>query len=382
MTLQWSDGPSAQPLLTVQELLAWTPTSQPASELCRAAVPLPRQVTRSPGPACGRPPARPPARPCTHPPTPTPSPPPLQGRRRPPGPRLLACHDMAGGYAEDRWVQGGGDATYYHLRHWRCLDAFVYFSHRLGEDSAPAHTTTTCWSCSPGLRTDDISLLYVLSVTIPPPGWVNAAHTHGVPVLGTLITEWTEGESHCARLFGDAASAVAAAAALATVAAHHGFEGWLINIENKLPMEHIPHLLTFLRWVGGSVGGLHLQHSTLHSCRAGRTARPPPTHLPHLPRRRRELSAAMAAVARAREANGGGGGWWPHRVIWYDAVTVEGRLEWQNTLNALNRPFLDAADAIWVNYTWTEATPEAARREVRVSAAGGRGGQRRWRRGG
>ena len=62
---------------------------------------------------------------------------------------------MAGGYAEDRWVQGGSDATYYHLRHWRCLDAFVYFSHRL--------------------------------VTIPPPGWVNAAHTHGVPVLGTLF---------------------------------------------------------------------------------------------------------------------------------------------------------------------------------------------------
>ena len=58
------------------------------------------------------------------------------------------------------------------------------------------------------------------------------------------------------------------------------------------------------------------------------------------------------------------------------------KLNRPEAMNALNRPFLDAADAIWVNYTWTEATPEAARREVRVSAAGGRGGQRRWRRGG
>jgi len=111
--------------------------------------------------------------------------------------------------------QGGTDADFYTHRHWRCLDAFIYFSHRL--------------------------------VTIPPPGWVNAAHTHGVPVLGTLITEWDAGAAACARLFGSVGAAEAAAEALASIAAWHGFEGWLVNIENAVDPAHIPNLLHFLR---------------------------------------------------------------------------------------------------------------------------------------
>lgn len=123
----------------------------------------------------------------------------------------------------------------------------------------------------------------------------------------------------------------------------------------------------------------------------------------------------------------------PHsKIIWYDAVTIQGRLAWQNTLNWRNRlagpqaarrphclqglengaaacrereggrmgrlsewclaspyatrsarppvcpidppftptcacrPFFDACDAIWINYTWRRGTPAAVRREVRV----------------
>ena len=56
--------------------------------------------------------------------------------------------------------------------------------------------------------------------------WVNAAHTHGVPVLGTLITEWDAGAAACHALFGTREAAKAAAAALAAIAAHRGFEGW------------------------------------------------------------------------------------------------------------------------------------------------------------
>jgi endo-beta-N-acetylglucosaminidase D len=40
------------------------------------------------------------------------------------------------------------------------------------------------------------------------------------------------------------------------------------------------------------------------------------------------------------------------QIIWYDAVTVAGRLTWQNTLNELNRPFFEASDAIFINYSW------------------------------
>ena len=46
------------------------------------------------------------------------------------------------------------------------------------------------------------------------------------------------------------------------------------------------------------------------------------------------------------------------QVIWYDAVTTEGHLKWQNTLNALNRPFFEASDALFVNYAWKVSIAE------------------------
>lgn len=65
-------------------------------------------------------------------------------------PQLLVCHDYKGGYQEDKWVQGRKGMEGYVLWHWHLVDVFVYFSHSL--------------------------------VTIPPPGWINAGHKHGVPV--------------------------------------------------------------------------------------------------------------------------------------------------------------------------------------------------------
>jgi endo-beta-N-acetylglucosaminidase D len=41
-------------------------------------------------------------------------------------------------------------------------------------------------------------------------------------------------------------------------------------------------------------------------------------------------------------------------VIWYDAVTIEGKLQWQDGLTDLNKPFFDVCDGIFVNYTWKE----------------------------
>ena len=55
------------------------------------------------------------------------------------------------------------------------------------------------------------------------------------------------------------------------------------------------------------------------------------------------------------------------QVIWYDAVTTSGILDWQNTLNDHNMPFFEAADAIFINYTWKEETPQLA-----ASVAGAR----------
>lgn len=39
-------------------------------------------------------------------------------------------------------------------------------------------------------------------------------------------------------------------------------------------------------------------------------------------------------------------------IIWYDSVTRDGVLAWQNELNEYNRCFFDLCDGIFTNYTW------------------------------
>lgn len=41
--------------------------------------------------------------------------------------RLLVCHDLTGGYGEDKWVQGGGYDRAYRIYDWGLIDIFVYF---------------------------------------------------------------------------------------------------------------------------------------------------------------------------------------------------------------------------------------------------------------
>eukprot|EP00884_Botryococcus_braunii_P001998 jgi/Botrbrau1/1179/Bobra.0162s0062.1 len=201
-------------------------------------------------------------------------------------PRVLVCHDMQGGYNEDRFygpVTLGENADPYVFRHWNLIDIFVYFSHHL--------------------------------VTIPPSGWVDAGHRHGVPVLGTLITEWEAGSAACAEMFASPETADRNARQLARIASHLGFDGWLINIENPLPTSLLPNLLLFLRTL-------------------------------------RSLTEGMGGI-----------------VVWYDALTSEGKLEWQDTLNHLNWDFFDAAGSIFVNYTWHGRAPQQAAERAGPRAA-------------
>ena len=53
------------------------------------------------------------------------------------------------------------------------------------------------------------------------------------------------------------------------------------------------------------------------------------------------------------------------QIIWYDALTIEGKLQWQDNLTALNEDFFEACDGLFVNYTWRAKTPSQA-----VAAAG------------
>ncbi|MQM01842.1 hypothetical protein Taro_034600 [Colocasia esculenta] len=206
------------------------------------------------------------------------------GAGLPPRRRLLVCHDMAGGYQDDRWVQGGANPDAYAIWHWHLMDVFVYFAHDL--------------------------------VTLPPPCWTNAAHSHGVRVLGTFITEWDKGKDICKTLLASNEFARLYAERLAELAAALGFDGWLrsidvelylqINIENQLDMNQIPILKEFLS---------HLTR-TMHASVPGSL------------------------------------------VIWYDSVTVHGQLYWQNLLNKDNKPFFDLCDGIFINYSWKEPFPK------------------------
>ncbi|NXP49464.1 ENASE acetylglucosaminidase, partial [Heliornis fulica] len=226
----------------LEELLAWQPDSN--DEFNISAVPLAKRQ------------------------------PPLHSKR----PRTLVCHDMRGGYLEDRFIQGSATRNPYVFYHWRYIDIFVYFSH---------HT-----------------------VTIPPVGWTNAAHRNGVPVLGTFITEWTDGEKLCESFLAGGEEAYRAVSEqLARIAQHYCFDGWLINIENTLSAAAVANLPPFLRHLTAQVHG----------------------------------------------AVPGG------LVIWYDSVLRNGTLRWQNELNEENRVFFDVCDGLFTNYNWKEEHLERTR---------------------
>ena len=101
-----------------------------------------------------------------------------------------------------RFVQGYPSCSCYVIYHWQYIDIFVYFSHHF--------------------------------VTIPPPCWTNAAHTHAVPVLGTLITEWDDGAKRCSKILEDKATYKHFANQLVDIAEYYKFDGWLVNIENPI----------------------------------------------------------------------------------------------------------------------------------------------------
>ncbi|VDD85121.1 unnamed protein product [Enterobius vermicularis] len=187
-------------------------------------------------------------------------------------PQTLVCHDMMGGYLPEESVDGcevvDGIKPYI-LMHWWYVDIFTYFSHHF--------------------------------ISIPPVGWISQAHDHGVLVLGTFITEGDRGADRCKAIFKNATTVRKTVEKMVKLATVYNFDGWLINIENKIEAENLPMLELFLATL-----------TTRMHIRMGERS----------------------------------------RVIWYDAVTVEGKLRWQDQLNDLNKLWFDVTDGIFLNYTW------------------------------
>ncbi|XP_014211240.1 cytosolic endo-beta-N-acetylglucosaminidase [Copidosoma floridanum] len=191
--------------------------------------------------------------------------------RRDDVPKTIVCHDMMGGYLEDKFIDGSNEHNSYHFYHWNVIDTFIYFSHHF--------------------------------VTIPPFGWINAAHKHGVKVLGTLITESSEGCLLWDEILKTRDSIIRFADALIQLASFYKFEGWLLNVENQIKQNDVTKLTFFVQYLT----------ETIHMKVPG------------------------------------------SEVIWYDSVINTGALSWQNELNKSNECFFDRCDGIFLNYTWTDA---------------------------
>lgn len=172
--------------------------------------------------------------------------------------------------------QGSATADYYALTHWAYIDELVFWGGSSGE----------------GL---------ILAPNAPV---VDAAHRHGVPVLGNVFLppvayggqlRWTRD-----LVQKDAAGRYPLAAQLVAVARAYGFDGWFVNAETG---GGDPALATDM------LGFL------------------------------RELKSRAAAVGQ--------------RVTWYDSMTVNGSVSWQGALNAQNQPFFEASDSMFVDFRWT-----------------------------
>ncbi|PFH47313.1 glycoside hydrolase family 85 protein [Amanita thiersii Skay4041] len=212
--------------------------------------------------------------------------------------KILVCHDYKGGYVESPF------SFSYTFNFWSACDTFIYFSHQ--------------------------------RVTVPPPGWVNAAHRQGVKMLGVLIFENSDGQDDLLRLFtgpvpptfteGEPPSKIIARSAkanittsqfpfsshyarvLADLAYQRGFDGYLMNFEWFL--------------FGGAV----------------------------------QARALAAWVSLLREELWKKVG--PHaEVVWYDSVTIDGNLSWQDRLNAQNLPYFLSSTGFFSNYTWPTSYP-------------------------
>jgi hypothetical protein len=140
-------------------------------------------------------------------------------------------------------------------------------------------------------------------VTIPPPSWINTLHRNGVKCLGTLIVEpATEGASALLRDNGGqngSTTRFPLATKLAEIARYFGFDGWIINIEKPFP---------------GSEWSLYAMLDFLRNLRT--------------------------QLGPNKE------------LVWYDALTSNNRISYQNSLSKANLPFFRACGKILTNYRW------------------------------
>jgi mannosyl-glycoprotein endo-beta-N-acetylglucosaminidase len=139
-------------------------------------------------------------------------------------------------------------------------------------------------------------------VTLPTLQFLNAAHKNGVQVLGTLIVENVDGQKAlCDDILSSVEQIERVSKSLVEISTRLKFEGWLLNVEVTVEVNKIPMLKYFVEY--------------------------------------------LTRITQREVPNG--------RVIWYDSVTRDGKLSWQNELNSKNETFFDLSDGIFTNYNWS-----------------------------
>ncbi|KAJ8890083.1 hypothetical protein PR048_009590 [Dryococelus australis] len=100
-----------------------------------------------------------------------------------------------------------------------------------------------------------------------------------------MITEWKDGEAIWKEVLSSNESVVQFADCLVDICSHFSFDGYLLNVENVIEKENIPRLEMFVK--------------------------------------------SLCTKLKLKVPHG--------EVIWYDSVTLDGKLKWQDELNDMNR---------------------------------------------
>ncbi|KAJ2960243.1 hypothetical protein NQZ79_g4372 [Umbelopsis isabellina] len=195
------------------------------------------------------------------------------------------------------------------------------------DENVQGNNYETIWSCQTWQFVDIFVYFSHHRITIPPVNFTNACHRNGVLSLGTFIVEWVEGIPELENfLLGPSSYTVDGdspeedlwsphyADILVDLADQYKFDGWLINIESPFavsplsPSYKVKQMVKLLKYLTDKI----------HS------------RIPH------------------------------SKIIWYDSMTKEGDIKWQNTLNDMNQEFFNVADGLFVNYFWKVDTPPSA----------------------
>lgn len=183
------------------------------------------------------------------------------------------------------------------------------------ESANPDFTSTTpdpLYVCSYLSYVDKLIYFSHHFVSVPPASWINVCHRNGVLCLGTVITE--PGTQEVDRLLemieiddgdenGGKKNVFWFAEKLALMAKVYGFDGWLLNFEKAFP---------------SSVSAV--------------------------------TAKVVSFIQQLKEQLGSSG-----FVLWYDALTIENKVSYQNGLSAQNFPFAKAAHQLFTNYRWDES---------------------------